>query len=100
MLRRSFRTPEETVCCSDRLCGTGEGLRAKKTVTSYMANGDFLSVNQQDNPSVKGTSVQEEVINVRLLELPDLGRGMLAEGIDETVSGEHRESLSYTGDYD
>jgi hypothetical protein len=38
---------KELICCSDRLCGTGEGLRANKAVTRYLANGDCNSVNQQ-----------------------------------------------------
>lgn len=41
------------------------------------------------NPSVKGTSIHNKVINIGLLVFPELGRGMLAERVDKAVSMEH-----------
>ena len=37
------------------------------------------------NLSMKGSSMQNEVVDIRLGILPDLGRSMRAEGIDKTV---------------
>ena len=41
--------------------------------------------------TVKGASVQEEIIDRGLLVFPQLGWRMLAEGIDKAVGVEHRE---------
>jgi len=47
-----------------------------------------------NNPPVKGTGIPKQVIDIRLLVLPELGRGMLAEGINETIGTDHRVYLA------
>jgi len=51
-----------------------------------------LEIPLYDKP-LKRPGIHNKVLDIRLLILPQLGRSMLAEGIDETVGGEHRESF-------
>jgi hypothetical protein len=46
------------------------------------------------DPSGKGASVREEVVNVGLLIFPELGRSMLADGVDESIGMEHTDCLA------
>jgi hypothetical protein len=41
------------------------------------------------NPPLKPPGIQKQVVDVRLLKFPELGRGMLADGVNETVSVKH-----------
>jgi hypothetical protein len=44
-----------------------------------------------NNPPIKCTGIQKQITDIRLFVLPELGRSMLVEGIDETIGVEHRE---------
>jgi hypothetical protein len=46
-----------------------------------------------DNPPIKGPGIPKQVVNEGLLKFPELGRGMLAQGIDEAIGVEHRQSF-------
>ena len=48
-----------------------------------------------DNPSVKGASIQDEVVDIGLLIFPDLGWGVLADGVDKAVGVKHRHPFIY-----
>jgi hypothetical protein len=43
-----------------------------------------------DNPPLKCPGIPKQVVNVGLLKFPELGRGMLADGIDKAVRVEHK----------
>jgi hypothetical protein len=43
-----------------------------------------------DYPPIKCTGIPKQVINVRLLVSPQLGRSMLTEGINKAIGMEHR----------
>jgi hypothetical protein len=52
----------------------------------------ILEIALYDKP-LKRPGIHNKVIDIRLLILPQLGSTVLAEGIDETVGGEHRQSF-------
>src|SRR5215813_7138078 len=58
--------------------------------------GPIFEIPLCDKP-IKRPGVQDEVVNVGLLELPELGRGMLAQGIDQAVGVEHKEPFKSGG---
>jgi len=41
--------------------------------------------------AIKRPGIQKQVFNVRLLKFPELGRGMLTDGINETIGMDHRQ---------
>ena len=46
------------------------------------------------DPSVKGASVQDEVVNVGLLIFPELGRSLLTDRVDKAVRMDHKYCLA------
>lgn len=42
-----------------------------------------------DHKLIKRPGILKQVVNVRLFILPELGRGVLADGVDETVGMDH-----------
>jgi hypothetical protein len=47
------------------------------------------------NASVEGAGVQQKMVDIGLLILPNLGRGMLTQRIDEAVRVNHRYPFVY-----
>jgi len=43
-----------------------------------------------NNPPIKRPGIQKPVVDVGLIKFPELGRGMLADGIDETIGMDHK----------
>jgi hypothetical protein len=48
-----------------------------------------------NDPPIKRPGMPKQIINIGLLVLPQLGRGMLADGVDEAVGVEHRHPFVY-----
>ena len=69
--------------------GLGSVVRLPDTPIITIQRLPILEIPLYDKP-IKRPGIQEKVINIGLLILPQLGRGMLADGIDKAVSVDHR----------